>query len=191
MKLINQETDILWIDRSELAEFTDILALNSWKVFADSDTLVVSNSETHFYVSANDHDTFTLETNERNPYSKRNWEAELANSSFALRYLLVKLGPSFPGAHPWNLSRQFRLEDLPENTSIIEARPTEPEKPSRRDTLFIDGGFVGTFRRLGIKLHYAGLAACLLPLTLTEIAAIFLEGTYPENWPQEATDGAQ
>ena len=76
----------LLIDPIELVECTRILALNSWKVLEDDDTLIVSNSETHFYIRTNDHGTFALETNDRNPYYKRNWEAELANASLALRH---------------------------------------------------------------------------------------------------------
>lgn len=171
----------LYFDPVELVDFTEAVAPANWKVFEDRGALVASNGETHFYISENDTGTFTIETNDRDHNSKKNWEADLSTSSFALRYLLITLGRSFSPARATGLGQLMRLEGLPKEASVIAAQRAPGETSSSRDELFFAGDYVGTFRRLGLELHYAGLAAALLPLGLRQIATLFRDGTLPES----------
>ncbi len=168
-------------DPTELESFTDAVRPHGWKVFEDDGALVASNGDTHFYIRENEKRSFTIETNDRNPVSQKGWEAELATSSFALRYLLITLSPRFPDAHANALNQLMHLKGLPPAAQVTPSLPTAAGKPPTRDDLFVNGTYVGTFKRLGLELHYAGLSAGLMPLTVAELATFFANGGLPNG----------
>ena len=159
------------IDPIELIELTELLSSTKQRVFEDQGNLVVSNGEIHYHLSENQDGTFTVRANERNPLSEKTWEADLANSSYALRYLLLAVHESFREAQQPRLRLVRLTEALPAGASITEVAPDESGRPSGRNMLYLDGHYVGTFG------YMVDAAARLLPLTLDELAPIFRDTT--------------
>ncbi len=65
----------LTIDPVELTDFTEIMTHASLKVVEDRGALVTSDGETHYFLTKDASGTVTIESSERNPNSRKSWEA--------------------------------------------------------------------------------------------------------------------
>ncbi len=158
----------LTVDPIELVEFTELIAPARWSVGEHGGSLLVTNSEVHFFLKEDDDGLVTVESNDRDARAPNTWVADLANASYALRYILIAVNDTFrKGNHP-DLVLPGSLDKLPAEASVTEASPVIDGESSDRQHLYIDGTFVGTFGYYA-NYHDAVAAALLLPLTLNEI----------------------